>query len=179
MSDHSRSILIVDDDDAFRERLAVSFRRRGYLVAVAADTDQALAALVNHSIDAAVIDLKLARENGLSLIPHLRRRYPALKTIILTGYGSIASAVEAIRLGAVDYLTKPADAEQIESALFGAQPEHSETGSAQIPSLDKVAWEHLHRVLQDCDGNISKAARTLGIERRSLQRKLQKYPPHR
>ncbi len=114
-------------------------------------------------------------DSGLALVPKLQSLHPAMKILILTGYGSIPTAIEAIRLGAHDYLTKPADTDQIERALLD-QRSHNPT-QVTTPSLDLVEWEHLQRVLKDCGGNVSAAARELGIERRTLQRKLQKYPP--
>ncbi len=178
----SLSLLVVDDDDAFRERLALSFRRRGYQVQTAANAAQAIALLDDGDFHGAVIDLKLPGENGLAIVRHLRNVAPEARVIILTGYGSIATAIDAIRLGASDYLAKPADTDQILSALFPtAAPPSSlpEEEEPPVPSLERVEWEHLQRVLHECEGNISKTARRLGIERRSLQRRLQKLPPSR
>jgi len=181
------SILVVDDDDTFRERLGRAFRRRGYAVREAETVECAreLAGVEESVFDAAVVDLKMPGESGLELVRWLARHHPSTRVLVLTGYGSIATAVEAIRLGAADYLTKPADADQILQALFsghergqdseGVAP--SGTNEVTVPSLDRVEWEHLQRVLSECQGNISEAARVLGIERRTLQRKLQKLPP--
>jgi two-component system response regulator RegA len=123
-----------------------------------------------------VVDLRMPGGSGLDLVRDLRRVSPRVRVIVLTGYGSIATAVEAIRRGAENYLPKPADADDILTALSrgGSQPED---GASEAPSLARAEWEHIHRVLADCDGNISEAARRLGIHRRSLQRKLQKYAP--
>ncbi len=171
-----QTLLLVDDDDTFRERLAVSFRRRGYGVFTASNVPEARTVIMNQLPDLAVIDLKMPGENGLQLVRELHDLSPDIRVLVLTGYGSIATAVEAMRLGAIDYLTKPADAAQIEEKMLGNSAlEHKEPPS--IPSLDMVEWNHLQRVIHDCGGNISAAARTLGIERRTLQRKLQKYPP--
>ena len=128
--------------------------------------------------ECAVIDLRLDGESGLEVARALRARLPEIRILILTGYGSITTAVDAMRLGAVDYLSKPADTGQIEAALFSA-PEVAvqEESEAPVPSLERVEWEHMQRVLRDSGGNISATARKLGIERRTLQRKLQKYPP--
>lgn len=167
---------IVDDDEPFRERLAKAFRRRGYATEVAADANRLDQLLAGGAPDYAIIDLRMRGESGLALIPAIRQRNNRARIIILTGYGNIATAVEAVRLGAVDYMTKPASIEQIEQALLGRQP--AEAGwQHPLPSLEQVEWEHLHRVLHDCQDNISQAARILGIERRTLQRKLQKYAP--
>ncbi len=173
-----KRILVVDDDEVFRDRLAGSLRRRGHEAVAAGGLEDVMALLPGFSPDCAVIDLRLDGESGLVVAQVLRERVPGIRILILTGYGSIATAVDAMRLGAVDYLSKPADASQIEDALL-AEKEFSpaaETGLA-VPSLERVEWEHMQRVLRDCGGNISATARKLGIERRSLQRKLQKYPP--
>lgn len=176
----SKRILVVDDDATFRERLATSLRRRGHLVMASATRDESLAVLATFSPEGAVIDLRLDGESGLNVARDLRERDPKVRILILTGYGSIATAVDAMRLGAVDYLAKPADTHQIEMALFGsdAATKNALECENQVPSLDRVEWEHMQRVLYDCGGNISETARRLGIERRTLQRKLQKFPPN-
>jgi len=168
-------LLLVDDDETFRERLAISLGRRGYEIRPAAHAEQALALAKTFVPDYAVVDLKMPGEGGLELIPRLRALLPQLHLVVLTGYGSIATALEAVRLGAADYLTKPADADQIDRTLQGKKNDVE----VSVPSLDRVEWEHLQRVLADCENNISRAARVLGIDRRSLQRKLAKYPPNR
>lgn len=175
----AKRILVVDDDEVFRERLAASLRRRGHEVLTAAGLAETMDILPVFHPDCAVIDLRLDGESGLVVARALREALPDAKVLVLTGYGSIATAVDAMRLGAVDYLSKPADTDQIEAALFGVAPEtDAVTESAgPVPSLERVEWEHMQRVLRDCGGNISATARMLGIERRTLQRKLQKYPP--
>lgn len=175
------TILLVDDDDTFRQRLSMALQRRGYRVLEAASSQQArnVCSTSQQQIDACIVDLKMPQESGLELVNWIHLQQPQCRTLILTGYGSIATAVEAIRLGAADYLTKPANADQILAALL-RQAEEGPTDlppPEHFPSLDQVEWDHLHRVLHDCNGNISMAARKLGIERRSLQRKLQKAPP--
>ncbi len=175
MNRPSRKILLVEDDAVFLDRLATSLRRRGHEVATASRLDEVGGIIGSFSPDCAVIDLRLDGESGLDAVRLLRERQPSVRILILTGYGSIATAVDAMRLGAVDYLSKPADTDQIETALFAegmAVPQGN-----PVPSLERVEWEHLQRVLRDCHGNISAAARMLGIERRTLQRKLGKYPP--
>jgi two-component system response regulator RegA len=173
-----RKILLVEDDAVFLDRLAASLRRRGHEVATASGLDEVAGLLERFSPDCAVIDLRLDGESGLDAVRLLGDRQPPVRILILTGYGSIATAVDAMRLGAVDYLSKPADTDQIEAALFGSPdataPPKAETS---VPSLERVEWEHMQRVLRDCGGNISATARKLGIERRTLQRKLHKYPP--
>jgi len=170
-----KRILLVDDDKVFRERLARSLSRRGYQVATAADAIQARSVAADFRPDFAVVDLKMPGESGLIVTRDLKALQPELRLIILTGYGSIATALEAVRMGASDYLTKPADTDEIVQALEGQRP----VAEVSVPSLDRVEWEHLQRVLSDCGHNISQAARLLGIDRRSLQRKLAKYPPPR
>lgn len=174
------SLLIIDDDATFGSRLALSFERRGYTAVAVTDGTSGIAALSEQLFDAAVVDLRLEQESGLDVVTRLRATAPDLKIVVITGYGSIATAKEALRQGAVDYLTKPTDAVEIEQALWGAgAPAQSPAADdeASVPSLRRVEWEHLQRVLTDTGGNISEAARRLGIERRTLQRKLSKYPP--
>jgi two-component system response regulator RegA len=171
-------ILLVDDDEVFRERLARALRARGYGVVTAGDHDRALASAQEVPFDFAVLDLRMPEGSGLVLLDRLRALAPAARYVMLTGYGSIASAVEALRLGAHDYLSKPVDADEVIAALSG---EGSHAGvrppSATAPSLARAEWEHIQRVLTDCAGNVSEAARRLGITRRTLQLKLKKYPP--
>ena len=174
-----RLILLVDDDEVFRERLARSLRERAYAVVTAADHDGALAAARGAAIDYAVIDLRMPAGSGLSLLEPLRVLAPAARFVMLTGYGSIASAVEALRLGAHDYLSKPVDADEVIAALAGqgAASAGRPAPPASAPSLARAEWEHIQRVLTDCAGNVSEASRRLGITRRTLQLKLKKYPP--
>ena len=174
-----KRILLVEDDRIFLDRLAASLRRRGHEVVTAASRDDVWELLPMLDSDCAVIDLRLGGESGLEVARVLREHRPGIRILILTGYGSIATAVDAMRLGAVDYLSKPADTDQIEAALFAERVEEpaAPVSASPVPSLERVEWEHMQRVLRDCDGNISATARKLGIERRTLQRKLQKYPP--
>jgi two-component system response regulator RegA len=169
------SILLVDDDDRLRERLARAFSERGFTVHAAPDPAAGLALAAAHPIDRAVVDLRMPEASGLSIIAELRRLRPEVQVVIMTGYGSIATAVEAMRLGARDYLTKPCNADQI-LAAFDVDPEEpAAEPSYEIPSLAKIEREHIERVLQECNGNISKAARLLGMHRRTLQYKLAKF----
>ena len=168
------TIALVDDDQVFRETLARSLRRRGHET-LAADGPMALELCRDFQPDAILLDLKMPGDNGLILASKLKAVLPETKIIMLTGYGSIATAMEAVKTGVAGYLTKPADTDQIEAALEGRAP----AAEVDVPSLDRVEWEHLQRILVDCDNNISQAARLLGIDRRSLQRKLAKYPPIR
>lgn len=175
-------VLLVDDDDVFRERLARALRERRFEVRTADGYDAALAAAQAESPEYAVVDLRMPGRSGLSLVRALHQMDPSTRIVVLTGYGSIATAVDAIRLGAVQYLPKPADADDLVAAFQRAAappldpPEIAQT-EFTAPSLARAEWEHINRVLTDCGGNISEAARRLGLHRRSLQRKLSKYPP--
>jgi two-component system response regulator RegA len=171
-------LLIVEDDDALRERLARAFETRGFEVETAATAADAEARLARETPEYAVLDLRIAGASGLDLIPKLIQADPATRIVVLTGYGSIATAVEAVRRGATHYLTKPADADDILAALTG-DPKGDATVPLRPMSLDQVEWEHINRVLLECGDNVSEAARVLGLHRRSLQRKLSKYPSAR
>jgi two-component system response regulator RegA len=171
--------LIIDDDDVFRARLSRAFRTRGWAVWEAPDAEQALILIAEHRPDLVLVDLKMPGREGLDLIPDLRRMEPESVILVLTGYGSIATTLAATKLGADHYLSKPADVDQI-LAVYEMVCEGNDSAEAipaSVPSLARVEWEHIQRVLTDCHGNISQAARLLGIHRRSLQRKLSKYPP--
>lgn len=172
-------ILVVDDDRLLRERLARAFRDRGHEVEVAADADEAVAIARRASPDRAVVDLRMPGRSGLDLVRDLLALDPVIRIVVLTGYGSIATAIDAIRLGATYYLHKPADADEILAAFDrdSADPDDAARTDLTTPSLARAEWEHINRVLADCGGNVSEAARRLGLHRRSLQRKLQKYPP--
>lgn len=169
-------ILVVDDDHVYRERLARSFRESGHEVRTAEDAVSGVRVAREFSPQAAVLDLRMPGD-GLECLRQLKDEHPDIRAVILTGYGSIATAIEAVRAGAVDYLTKPADAEQILPVLLGSASVPAGTEIHQPPSLERLEWEHIQRVLHDHGGNISRAAEALGLHRRSLQRKLQKYPP--
>jgi two-component system response regulator RegA len=175
----AETILLVDDDQPLRERLARARASRGCAVHQAANADEAEAHAREWPLTGAVVDLKLAGPNGLEVIRRLRAVQAGLRIVMLTGYGSIATALEAVRLGAASYLTKPADADQILAKLQHLTVGDMAPAPLEVPSLARAEWEHLQRVLADCGGNISQAARVLGIDRRSLQRKLGKYPPVR
>jgi two-component system response regulator RegA len=167
--------LVVDDDERFRERLARALTDRGFDVLSAGDHAGALALAQTCVIDRAIVDLRMPGPNGLAVISSLLELYPDAEVVVLTGYGSIATAVEAIRLGARDYLTKPCHTDRV-LAAFDAESELPRELELQIPTLAKLEREHIERVLQDCNGNVSKAARMLGVHRRTLQYKLAKFP---
>lgn len=175
------SILVVDDDERFRDRLVRALVDRGHEAQGAANVEEARGLAQAESPEWAVVDLRMPGPSGIQLIRDLLAIDPFTRVVVLTGYGSIATAVEAVKLGAVDYLTKPADADQIVAALEGTSRRTGEDVSeqAEIPSLARVEWEHIQRVLSDCGGNVTQAARALGIHRRSLQRKLSKFPVRR
>jgi two-component system response regulator RegA len=175
MSGLKRTLLIVDDDAPFRERLMRAMRDRGFDAIGAGDHRSAVAAAAEDSPELALVDLRLPDATGLSVVRDLKSIDPSTIVVVLTGYGSIATAVDSVKLGAAGYLTKPADTEQIVAALNGVQP----PDDAAVPSLARVEWEHIQRVMSDCSGNVSQAARRLGIHRRSLQRKLAKNPVSR
>ena len=175
----AESILIIDDEDLFRDRLVRAFRNRGFTVYAAANYDEGIEMIGQHHPQMAVVDLKMPGRSGLDLIADGRKIHPELRCVVLTGYGSIATATEATKLGALYYLPKPADVEDILRAFADDPTLHIEMKEEdfQAPSLARMEWEHINRVLQDCGGNISATAKKLGIHRRSLQRKLQKFPP--
>jgi len=174
-----QSIILVDDEDHFRGRLARAFTNRGYAVFQAANVDEALEKIKANSPDWALVDLKMPGKSGLDLIREAKEFLPLLKIVVLTGYGSIATATEAVKLGAHYYLPKPADVDDILNAFEkdADLPGAPEKAEFKAPSLARAEWEHIQRVLNDCDGNITAAANKLGIHRRTLQRKLYKYAP--
>lgn len=179
-SEDKPSVLIVDDDAVLLGRLVKAFRDRHFEAVGAASFQQALEIARRDPPELAVLDLRIAEASGLELLRELLALDPATRIVILTGYGSIATAIDAVRLGAVYYLAKPADVDDILAAFSrGQNPPAREPESTpfEAPSLARAEWEHINRVLSDCDGNISEAARRLKIHRRSLQRKLQKYAP--
>jgi two-component system response regulator RegA len=182
-SEPKPSILLVDDDDRLRSRMARAFEARGYEAQQAAGYDRAIEIARQESTELAVVDLRMPGRSGLELVRELHRIDLATKIVVLTGYGSIATALEAVRLGATHYLTKPADVDEIIAAFDRGEnrdiAEASSLETTATPSLARVEWEHIQRVLTDCDGNITKAAERLGIHRRSLQRKLAKFPTSR
>jgi two-component system, response regulator RegA len=173
-------ILLADDEDFFRERLNRAFVRRGYTTSTASCYDEAMVITQKEQPTMAVIDLKMPGKSGLLLIKDALAIAPAMRIVVLTGYGSIATATEAIRLGAIAYLAKPADIDEILKTFYNANSLKLESLNEEIkpPSLARVEWEHIQRVLTDCDDNISCAAKKLGIHRRTLQRKLYKYAPN-
>ncbi len=176
--DNRTTVLVVDDDKAFCTALAGSLRRRNFSVVVAHNYEDALAEAEAWSPDRAVVDLRMPGRSGLELVAALRRADPHVAIVVLTGYGSIATAIEAIKLGAVHYLTKPAEPDDIVAAFERTEPVMLEMPVPHAAKpLGELEWEHLQQVLTDCRGNISEAARRLGMHRRSLQRKLARGRP--
>jgi two-component system response regulator RegA len=174
------SILLADDEEVFRKRLALAFCRRGFTVYEAGDVGSAVGVLEQWAPDMALIDLRMPDRSGIELIAEAKRLRPEIRIVVLTGYGSIATASQAIKLGALNYLPKPADVDEILLAFSKDGDFSIPVGQQDLtpPSLARVEWEHIHRVLADCDGNISETARKLQIHRRSLQRKLFKFAPN-
>ncbi len=170
------TLLVVDDDATLARVLRNAFEARGYAVRVAHDVTQGIAQAQADPPEYAVIDLKMPGPSGLELVATLKELDPATRIVMLTGYASIATAVEAIKLGAVHYLAKPADADEILAAF------HRDEGDATTPvqpkplSVARLEWEHIQKVLAECGGNISETARRLNMHRRTLQRKLAKHP---
>lgn len=178
-TDGAGMILLVDDDKTFCQTLSAALRRREFKVVVAHGYDDALQEAHAWSPGRAVVDLRMPGKGGLETIAALRKDHPSMRIVVLTGYGSIATAVEAMKLGAVHYLSKPTTVEEILAAFDRTEPalEAPPREPGQPTPLDELEWEHLQRVLTDCGGNISEAARRLGIHRRSLQRKLSRGRP--
>lgn len=171
-----RRFLVIEDDEALRTRVARALRRRGHEAREASTHAEALQA-VDWAPTHAIVDLRLGEDDGLAVLADLRDALPELRAVILSGYGSIATAVDAVHLGAVSFLQKPATLEMILTAFERGNQPLAATQDYTPPSLARAEWEHIQRVLSDCGGNISEAARRLGLHRRTLQRKLQKFPP--
>ena len=169
--------LIVDDSDLYRDRLAEAVRERGYRVLTADSYDAAVEQVRRQPPGLAVVDLKMPGRSGLELVRTLRELSPETKCVVVTGFGSIANAVDAIHAGALNYVTKPADADEILAALHRGEGEPVGPKEYNPPTLAENEWEYIQQVLADCGGNISQTARILGIERRTLQRKLKKMRP--
>ena len=172
----SPSLLLVDDDQTFCEILSQALDRRGFDVQVAGSTEEAVNLAQDNVPEYAVIDLNLDGSSGLPLVSLLKSLDMHTRIVVLTGYASIATAVEAIKLGAVHYLTKPADADDIVAAFYREEGDDAIPVTARPMSVNRLEWEHIQKVLMECGGNISAAARALGMHRRTLQRKLAKRP---
>jgi two-component system response regulator RegA len=171
-----RSLLLVDDDEAFVKRLAKAMEKRGFQPETAASVAEGRAIAVSRPPAYAVVDLRLEDDNGLDVVEALRDRRPDCRIVVLTGYGAIATAVAAVKIGATDYLSKPADANDITNALL-AKGEAMPAPPENPMSADRVRWEHIQRVYEMCDRNVSETARRLSMHRRTLQRILAKRSP--
>ncbi len=170
------SLLLVDDDDAFLKRLAKAMEKRGFSVETADCVAAGKAIATARPPAYAVVDLRLADGNGLDVVETLRARRPESRIVVLTGYGAIATAVAAVKIGATDYLAKPADANDIVNALLAREGELPPPPENPM-SADRVRWEHIQRVYEMCDRNVSETARRLNMHRRTLQRILAKRSP--
>jgi two-component system, response regulator RegA len=176
MMNTTNSILVVDDDIVFGQTLRRALMRRNYEVEVAVDTDSAETLMQKNMLAKAIVDLKINQESGLVLVSRLKEINPDAKIIMLTGYSSISTAVDAIKLGAVNYFCKPVEVDDLLKAFDESSTPEEKPLPVSSPSLDRIEWEYIQKTLQDCNGNISAAARALGVHRRTLQRKLQKRP---
>ena len=174
--DGDRSLLVVDDDKPFLQRLSRALEQRGFAVQTADSVAEGIAALKAHAPAFAVIDMRLGDGNGLDVIEALQHARPDVRVVVLTGYGNIATAVTAVKLGAIDYLAKPADADEVIAALMRLPGDRAEPPSNPM-SADRVRWEHIQRVYELCERNVSETARRLNMHRRTLQRILAKRAP--
>ena len=171
-----KSLLIVDDDNPFRDRLSRAMQKKGFVVTQAESIKQGINVAKNNPPAFAVVDLRLNDGNGLEVVKEIQKIKKNSKIVLLTGYGNIPTAVAAVKAGAIDYITKPADADDVENALL-ALPESKAKPPENPMSADRVKWEHIHRVFELCDRNVSETARRLRMHRRTLQRILSKRSP--
>ncbi len=176
MIKNAKTILVVDDDEVFCQVMQRALVRRGFQVEVCSNITSAEHAAKDRHFKKAIVDLKIAQESGLALIRSLKTINPTIEIIMLTGYSSVSTAVEAIKLGALNYFCKPIDLDEILKAFTDTDLMTEEPAPISTPTLDRVEWEHIQKILQDHQGNVSAAARSLGMHRRTLQRKLQKRP---
>jgi len=176
LAGQNRTLLIVDDEKNLRDQLAKAMERRGFIVKTAESVAEGYAVAQPDPPDFAVVDLRLGDGSGVNLVEKLRELRPQMRVIMLTGYGNIATAVAAVKAGAIDYLAKPADADAVAAALLN--PEGPLPNPPERPmSADRVRWEHIQRVFEQCDRNVSETARRLKMHRRTLQRILAKHAP--
>ena len=173
------SLLLVDDDPTFREVLSAALGKRGFAVDTAPDATRAMELAEVNPPEFAVVDLKMPGPSGLVLVKYLKELDAGTRIVVLTGYASIATAVEAVKLGATHYLAKPVDTDEIITALNKTEGDENAMLSSAPLSVDRLEWEHIQRIMAENDGNISATARALNMHRRTLQRKLAKYPSRR
>ena len=171
-----KSLLIVDDDNPLRDRLARAMEKKGFMVTQAENVDKGINQVKNTPPAFAVIDLRLGDGSGLEIVKEIRKYKKDSRVVMLTGYGNIPTAVAAVKAGAIDYIPKPADADDVESALL-ALPQSKANPPENPMSADRVKWEHIHRVFELCNRNVSETARRLKMHRRTLQRILSKRSP--
>ena len=173
---NERSLLIVEDDKSFLQRLARAMEARGFVVTIAESVGEGLQQVELSAPAFAVVDMRLGDGNGIDVVSAMKKRRPEARAIILTGYGNIATAVNAVKLGAVDYLAKPVDADDVAAALLAQ--DHKAIEPPENPmSADRVRWEHIQRIYEMCSRNVSETARRLNMHRRTLQRILAKRAP--
>tara|TARA_B100000965_G_scaffold237258_1_gene198870 strand:+ start:81 stop:638 length:558 start_codon:yes stop_codon:yes gene_type:complete len=172
----NKTLLIVDDDNPFRERLARAMEKKGFEVSQAEGVKAGIETVKSKKPAFAVVDLRLEDGNGLEVVKQIQNTNPESRIVMLTGYGNISTAVAAIKEGAIDYLAKPADADDVEKALL-ANPNKKPEPPENPMSADRVKWEHIHRVFELCNRNVSETARRLKMHRRTLQRILSKRSP--
>lgn len=177
MNNDNPSLLLVDDDITYCSVMAKALQRRGFEVSVAHDVESAARIAETDPPEYALVDLKMQGDSGLVLVRRLKALDPGTRIVVLTGYASISTAIEAIKLGAIHYLAKPADADDVVSAFHKAEGDAHIAVAPNPLSVDRLEWEHLQRVLTEHEGNISATARALNMHRRTLQRKLAKSPP--
>jgi len=169
-------LVIVDDDQILGDRLGKALERRGFEVTVITSVAEALEWIEDTKPDFALIDLRLADGNGLDVVQKIKETCPGCRTVMMTAYGNIATAVSAVKAGAVDYLSKPADADAVEAVLLSDNPDRPALPEKPM-SAERVRWEHIQRIFEQCDRNVSETARRLSMHRRTLQRILAKYAP--
>ncbi len=172
----NKSLLVVDDDNPFRERLARAMEKKGFQVSQAESVKKGVESVLKQKFAFAVVDLRLGDGNGLEIVKEIQKSNSTSRVVMLTGYGNIPTAVAAIKQGAIDYLAKPADADDVERALL-ADPNKNAAPPDNPMSADRVKWEHIHRVFELCNRNVSETARRLKMHRRTLQRILSKRSP--
>ena len=172
----NKSLLVVDDDNPFRDRLARAMEKKGFQVSQAESVKKGVESVLKQKFAFAVVDLRLGDGNGLEIVKEIQKSNSNSRVVMLTGYGNIPTAVAAIKQGAIDYLAKPADADDVERALL-ADPNKNAAPPDNPMSADRVKWEHIHRVFELCNRNVSETARRLKMHRRTLQRILSKRSP--
>mgnify|MGYP000008491349 FL=1 len=176
-TEKEKTLFIIEDDKPFRERLTTSFQRKDFVVTAAANKKEALEVLTQHDFNYAIVDLRLGDGSGLDVIKVIKEKNPECRAVMLTSYGNIATAVSSVKLGADDYLTKPANIDDIEKSLMSSTSSSLPPPPENPMSADRIRWEHIQRVFTQCNRNVSETARRLKMHRRTLQRILNKHAP--